>query len=210
VVREWEEVEALHGLHHELRRSPFVSDRQSQLQQVVLDGSGVAGHVDQVVQAAAPAQRNHDVPAEPGPRRVEDGDYPVASEAVAHLLDLVLGPAQQDLVVGIVVAGVLDGFGANLYSDDLEVGHFAADGDADGADAAAEVQHHVALLHRFDDLRVEHFAHVDVDLQEGGGRHSEEVVADAFVVVALSEQDFWLFGGHAVGLPVVLQEAQSD
>ena len=181
-----EQVENLGAFDEELRCSPLFSHGERQLQEVVLNRSSIAGHVDQVVQSSATAQRHHHFLVEARPRRVENGHYSISSVAIAYFFDLILSSAKVDLVFAIITPCVFDSLLANLYTDYLYFWHFLADGDSDGAYSAAQVEHYIALLDCVDDVRVQHLAHVQVYLQEGSGGHTEDVIEDALLVVGSS------------------------
>ena len=91
-----------------------------------------------------------------------------------------------NLVFAIITPCVFDSLLTNLYPDYLYFWHFLADGDSDGAYPAAQVKHYIALLDCVDDVRVQHLAHVQVYLQEGSGRDTEDVIEDALLVVGSS------------------------
>ena len=178
-----EQVENFSAFDEELGRSSLLGHGESQLQQIVLDRSCIASHVNQVVQSSATAQRHHYFFVEACPRRVEDGHYSISSIAITYLFDLILSSAQVNLILAIIAPCIFYSLLANLYADHLYLGHLLADGDADGADAAAQIEHYIALLDCTDDVRVEYLAHVQVYLQEGCGRDAEDMVEDAFLVV---------------------------
>lgn len=88
-----------------------------------------------------------------------------------------------NFVFAIIAPRILHGLLANLNADHLYLRHFLANRDANSAYTAAQVENHIALFHCVDDVGVEYFAHVQVDLQKSSGRNTENVVEDAFLVV---------------------------
>lgn len=79
-----EQVEPEHLLYYEFRGFALVCDGKGELQQVVLDRTGAARHVDYVIEAAASAQGGCDVFADSCARWVEDTDDAVTSESLGY------------------------------------------------------------------------------------------------------------------------------
>lgn len=114
-----------------------------------------------------------------------------------------------NLVARVILLRVLHCFFTNLDSDDFGVWEVLLDGYADSADAAPQVKNDIALFDCLDDVGVEDFAHVEVDLEEGRRRNLKDMLKYLLLVEGGSIDDFGLFGWDAVRLPVVAQEAKA-
>ena len=132
-----EQVVPLHLPDAELRGPPLLGGRQAQLEQVVLDSSGIAGHVDDVVQSPASSQGLNDLFVEPCPGRVEDSHDLIASMLVTDLFYEVLRPAQVHLVGRGILLSVLNSLWTYLHPNYFDLGELVLYCDSNGAYSAA-------------------------------------------------------------------------
>ena len=124
MISQWEEIESFHLFDDELGSFPLFSHGEGELQEVVLDGSSVAGNVDDVIESSASSQSDHDFFVEACPRWIEYGYNFIPSILVADLLDQIFSSAQMHFIGLGVLLGVFHCFLADLDSDHFDVWQF--------------------------------------------------------------------------------------
>lgn len=114
-----------------------------------------------------------------------------------------------NLIIRIVLLSILNCFLADLNTNHLHIWQFLLDRDTDCTDSASKIQDYITILDCLDDLRVEDFAHVYVDLEEGCRRDLEDMVEDTLLIVRVPVNYFWFVCWHAISLVVIGQKAKT-
>jgi hypothetical protein len=163
-----------------------------------LNCTRIASDVNNVVQTTASTQSDHYLLVETCSRWIKDGDYSVTPICIAYLFHFILRSTQVDLIGLRVFLSILHCLNTNLYSYYFNIRNLFLDRYANSANATAQIQDDIAILHCFDNVRIENLAHVNMNLQKCCWRYLIDMVKNSFLIIGGAEKTFGFYRRYAV------------